>query len=199
MELRRWQELYARAERASKIFFSEHFGGVCARCAESADTAADPSINCCRRTNFLPEILTDPLLGGLAEESLGHSLYGLCAPYKDRACAALGPQGCRIPYGRPDPCHAYICDALYDPLRAILPLDLLCRVREALEVYSRIREAPRRDDREFRACAEQVAELEALLTRASECLREQNALFAVRREQALHGMLPPVPDSWLRR
>mgnify|MGYP001229731458 CR=1 FL=1 len=193
MVLRRWQELYARAESASQTFFSEHFGDLGARCAEAAETAADPSICCCRRTNFVPEILTDPLLGELADESLGHSLYALSGPHNRRGCAALGPAGCLLPFGRPDPCHAYICDALYDSLDAILPLDLLCRIRDALEVYSRIREAPRRDDSEFQGCVAQVAELEALFSLASEQIWAQSAAFALRKEEALREMLPPAP------
>lgn len=192
MDLRRWQGLYARAERAASRFFGEHLGVVCARCYEASEARHDPAFCCCRRTNFVPEILTDPLLGGLADEGLGHSLYVLSGPHNTRGCAALGPDGCLIPFGRPDPCHAYICDALYDSLEATLPLDLLCRLRDALEVYSRIREAPRRDDCEFHRCVEQVTELEALFSLSSEQIRAQSAAFALRKEEALREMLPPA-------
>jgi len=196
MELLRWQELYSWAEAAAQAFFAEHFSDLCARCAETAETSADPSVNCCRRTNFFPEILTDPLLGGLAEQSLGHSLLILAGPLNVRACAALGPKGCRIPSGRPDTCYIYMCDAVYACLDGMACANLTCQLRDALEVFTRIRGARRSDDAEYQACVAQVEELGGIFALISSRIRERADAFAdikacVIREQ----ILPPSVDA----
>ncbi|NLC59086.1 MAG: hypothetical protein GX774_19805 [Armatimonadetes bacterium] len=192
MDLRRWQGLYARAERAASRFFGEHLGVVCARCYEASEARHDPAFCCCRRTNFVPEILTDPLLGGLAEESLGHSLLPLARPLHSPGCAALGPDGCRLPLGRPDACHAYTCDYLYHCLEGILPPAVILQLQEGLEVFTAIREARRTDQAAFAACQAQVEQLEAALEQASRQLQEQSAPFAARKEAVIAEMLPPA-------
>jgi len=198
MELQRWQELYARAERAARAFFAEHVGDVCARCFQASEERHEPSLNCCRRTNFVPDLISDPLLGGLAEESLGHTLLPLSGNHNLPGCAALGPDGCRIPLGRPDACNAYLCDHLYRCMASALPATTMCLIVDALEVFSTITGARLSGSPSCEACAGQVEELATLLADASQRLSGHCQAFAACKTQTVAEMLPPQPgdDRW---
>lgn len=191
MDLRSWQQLYARAERAARAYFAEHFSDLCARCFEAAAARADPAFCCCQRTNFLTEILTDPLCGGLAEESLGHSLLPLCSSVAGRGCSALGPEGCRIPFGRPDLCNSYVCEWIYECERAVLSPELLCRMEEGLDVFLAIREAREQRAPTMAPCEAQVAHLEAAFDAATTRLRQEDGRLLAVKLAAMRAMFPP--------
>lgn len=195
MDLREWQRLYARAERSARLFCIEHFADVCARCYEASEAAHDPGLNCCRRTDFVPEILCDPLLGGLAEESLGRTLLPLMAPSQTRRCGALGPTGCRIPFGRPDACHAYLCEHLHRALGSVMDPHAVADLQDALEVFTAIREAPRSSPAAYADCVAQVERLESILSEASRLLRQESARFAAGKEAVMADMMPPVASQ----
>lgn len=199
MSLAEWEALYLRAEKMCRAFFAEHFGDVCARCFEASEARADPSFCCCRRTNFLPEVLTDPLLGDIAEKSLGHSLMVLSGPHNAPGCAALGPTGCLIPFGRTEVCNSYTCEHLYRCAAPALPPGALYKIQEALEVFGTIRHPGRRARQELNACTAQVDELEALLDAASQHLRRAQGPFAIAKAETILDMFPPEDARPRRR
>ncbi len=190
MDLRTWQQLYARGERAVRGFFAEHFGDVCTLCWQVSERSHDPSVNCCRRTNFVPEIIADPVLGGLAEDSLGHSLLPLTGNRCRRGCAALGPTGCLIPFGRMDVCNSYVCEHLYH-CATVLPRGTMYRIQDSLDVFTTILHARHHDPKEYQACLRQIEDVEALLAEASRHLHEHADAFARLKSEVQWVTFPP--------
>ncbi|MDH7570620.1 MAG: hypothetical protein QHJ73_13645 [Armatimonadota bacterium] len=182
------QSLYARAEEAARAFFAEHFGDVCACCYRASELRGDPSFCCCRRTNFVPEVTVDPLLGALAEESMGRTLLHLYGMPRRDGCAALGPTGCLIPFGRPDACNTYVCDHLYRCMAAVLPPELILRLGEALDVFTTLRTPAGVPTHALAAGVEALVEL---LREASENLQRAKGTFTRQKAEVMAEMLPP--------
>lgn len=188
--LQAWKALYRRAEQAARAFFAEHFGDVCAACFAAAEARGHPAFCCCRRTNFIPDLIADPMLGDLAEESLGRSLLAEATRRYSSDCAALGPHGCRIPFGRPGACNSYQCEHLYRCQQAVMDAAAMARLTDVLDVFLILADADERRAQGYSACLRQVERLEAELEAAAQRLRQHADAFARRKAQVMAEMLP---------
>ncbi|HEX2999884.1 MAG TPA: hypothetical protein VHR86_06575 [Armatimonadota bacterium] len=189
MEAQKWQALYRCMEEEAQAFFTL-FSEVCICCYQVSEANGSPSDNCCRRCNFVPEICADPLLNALATASGG---IAVLSAINGPGCAALGEQGCVLPFGRTPTCYRYVCAYFYRSASTALPPGLMYRIEQALEVFHLVRcSAARGDMPGYAACAVQVDAVIALLRTAAQSLRENAAAFATRKALVIEDMRTPA-------
>jgi hypothetical protein len=162
--------LYLRAEKPTREFFGRHFGRLCAACGAAARQGME-HLCCCVGVQCTRHLDRSPVLAAILKGSGGNSRF-VDEARGSVSGSLLGPDGCRLDWGRPAPCNAVMCTPQRDCLRVVMPLAQVASLSRALCVFHLIAD-PRL--RNLTTLTRLVAELESEIAGAERKMADAGA------------------------